>query len=528
MQKKKENNLLDKFVKKNYKNELEKVLEDKFFDESAKGLLLEILYKIETGYKDYATVKKDAQTKEEYIEKFIHIIKHDCKTIKIVKPTSEQSKLLNGRTFIVKKEKSEIIVLPMARKLLYSIAKISKKDKIVKEKYFLVDTTLSNLVNVGNNINMVEPIRDFNGWSWTTVPKEIESIEYNLIYQMLMILIGSKFLELWVKNKEYVIDYLEEFENRLENIYGKANTTKFIESLKKLSIIMEQKVNPQIKEEINQIKNEVEQKVIKFEDKTSFIEELTHQKNKLKEQIKNIDTTINNKELLQQEYMRRNESLPLEQKIFSMRILTEIMVKERENLIEQLEKCNELLKPQNFLKEKEILENKLQTLNMAIIEDIPKELEKELNKIQEIFLNCLKEKVKKAETKQDILKLIYQFRYYNLLPQNENIKTYENKELKNKLKEFGKNLIQKAIELKVMQELAKDADLNYEITKNIFQTRIILLEELCIKLTKEKDEYFIQLFDENIFEEKIKLEINQNINKKDLHIRPNKKIKLFE
>ena len=92
---------------------------------------------------------------------------------------------------------------------------------------------------------------------------------------------------------------------------------------------MEQKVNPQIKEEINQIKNEVEQKVIKFEDKTSFIEELTYRKNKLKEQIKNIDTTINNKELLQQEYMRRNESLPLEQKIFSMRILTEIMVKER-------------------------------------------------------------------------------------------------------------------------------------------------------------------------------------------------------
>ena len=79
-----------------------------------------------------------------------------------------------------------------------------------------------------------------------------------------------------------------------------------------------------------------------------------------------------------------------------------------------------------------------------------------------------------------------------------------------------------------MQELAKDADLNYEITKNIFQTRIRLLEELCKKLTKEKDEYFIQLFDENIFEEKIKLEINQNINKKDLHIRPNKKIKLFE
>ena len=54
---------------------------------------------------------------------------------------------------------------------------------------------------------MVEPLRDFNGYSWTTIPQEIESIDHNLIYQNLRILVGHKFLNKWVKNDEFIIDY---------------------------------------------------------------------------------------------------------------------------------------------------------------------------------------------------------------------------------------------------------------------------------------------------------------------------------
>ena len=60
LQKKK--NLLEKLVKKDYNNELEKVLETKQFDENVKSTLLGILYKIEAAYKDLETVKKDVQT----------------------------------------------------------------------------------------------------------------------------------------------------------------------------------------------------------------------------------------------------------------------------------------------------------------------------------------------------------------------------------------------------------------------------------------------------------------------------------
>ena len=210
MQRKKKN-LLEKIVKKDYNNELEKILEEKQFDENVKNTLLGILYKIEAAYKDLETVKKDIETKEEYISNILDIMKNDCDSIKIIKMNDEENKIPQNKTYLINKEKKEIIAYPIERKLLYSIAKIGKKDKIVKDDYFIINKTLSELINVGDNINIVEPLRDFNGYSWTSIPQEIESIDHNLIYQNLRIIVGHKFLNKWIKNNEFIIDYLKKF-----------------------------------------------------------------------------------------------------------------------------------------------------------------------------------------------------------------------------------------------------------------------------------------------------------------------------
>ena len=169
----KKKNLLNKIVKKDYNNELEKILEEKQFGEHEKSTLLNILYKIEAAYKDVETVKQDVETKEEYISHILEIIKDNCNSIKIINMSDEENKIPNNRTYTINKEKKEIIAYPIERKILYAIAKIEKKDKIIKEDYFVIDKTLSELINVGNNINMVEPLRDFNGYSWTTISQEI-------------------------------------------------------------------------------------------------------------------------------------------------------------------------------------------------------------------------------------------------------------------------------------------------------------------------------------------------------------------
>ena len=48
----KKKNILEKIIKKDYNDELEKILEEKNFGENVKSTLLSILYKIEAAYKD--------------------------------------------------------------------------------------------------------------------------------------------------------------------------------------------------------------------------------------------------------------------------------------------------------------------------------------------------------------------------------------------------------------------------------------------------------------------------------------------
>ena len=369
---------------------------------------------------------------------------------------------------------------------------------------------------------MVEPLRDFNGYSWTTIPQEIESIEHNLVYQILRILVGHKFLNKWVKNDEFIIDYFYLFKEEVESQYGKENMTKLIDILAKISILLSIKFNSKEKEEILGIKDKVDSEFEKIQDKKKFLEQTTKSKININKQIMHIDEVINDKQLLQKEYVTRNEQLPLEKKIFSMRILAKIMEEEKKKKIEELEELNKIMKPQNFVKYQKELEEKHKYLEVLDSKNDEKELEKLKIKLQELFLKMLKMKIKKAETKQEIEKIIYDFRYYLLLPYNHEKKVYEMENIENTINSVLEMIIDKAISFKVLEKISENNETNNAILKNIFKVRIIKLEKAYLKITKEKEKYFVQIFDENIFEEKI--EIQKPI---DLNIKLNKKMPIW-
>ena len=134
----------------------------------------------------------------------------------------------------------------------------------------------------------------------------------------------------------------------------------------------------------------------------------------------------------------------------------------------------------------------------------------------------LKIKIKKTETKQEIEKIIYDFRYYLLLPYNYEKKVYEIESIKRIINEVLEVIINKAIDFKVLEKISENNETNNEVLKNIFKVRIIKLEKTYLKITKEKDKYFVQIFDENIFEERI--EIQKPV---DLNIKLNKKIPIW-
>ena len=526
MQKKKEK-FLNKIVKKDYNNELEMILEKKTFDETAKNLLLSILYKIEASYKDYEKIKRNVMTKEEYIKQFINMIQENCDNITICKMNSKEADILGDKTFLVDKENKRIICYPIERKLLYCIAKISKHDEIIKKDYPIIWETLSNVINVGNNIEIVEPLRDFNGYSWTTIHNEIESIAYNIIYQNLRILLGQEFLEKWIKNKEFIIDYMEILKSRLEEKYGTKNQKDIVKVIEKLSVLLELKYNPNKKEKYEKEKIEVEETLKKISDKEKYIEMITKQKRKLAQEIKLIDETVSDKTLLQKEYIKRNENLPLKKKIFSVRILSKLMQEERNENLDELEKLNALLNPKKFVSYKREMEQKYTFLKLVEVKNLEKEIEKTLIKLQKVFLNCYQLKIKEISGKSEMIDCIYQFRYYHLLPFTSEIDVSEEKEIQEELKETRRILLDKAQELKIITVTSKNKEIDEEILKNIFTIRMLTLEDVYIKLIKEKDKMYLQLFDDEIFEEKIELKDFGNINKKDLEIKLNKKIKVF-
>ena len=100
MQKKKDK-LLEKIVKRDYNNELETIIEKKDYDETARSMLITILYKIEAAYKDLEIVKQDVETKEEYIQNYINIIKNKCDHIRIIHMNTQENQIGKNRTFLV-------------------------------------------------------------------------------------------------------------------------------------------------------------------------------------------------------------------------------------------------------------------------------------------------------------------------------------------------------------------------------------------------------------------------------------------
>ena len=309
---------------------------------------------------------------------------------------------------------------------------------------------------------MVEPLRDFNGYSWTTIPQEIESIDHNLIYQNLRILVGHKFLNKWIRSNEFMIDYFEEFQEELENKYGAENKRKIIDLLAKISILLEVKFNSTKQKEYEKIKNNLQYELEKLQNKEEYIEKTTEQKIELTEKIKQIDTIINNKPLLEEEYKKRNKELPLEQKIFSIRILAQKMQEERDKYFKKIDELNEILNPQNFIKHKKEIEEKYKYLKIL---DEKEKLEKLKTNFQKIFLKILKTQIEKAETKQEIEKIIYEFRYYIKIPYDNNKLIQDKEELKKLIDEISKLIIYKANDLKTIEEISKHQNTNYEILR---------------------------------------------------------------
>lgn len=510
---------------KDYNNMLEKIIEKKSFPENTKNLLLNMLYKIETAYNDYKTIKVNVSLKKEILQEILSIIENECKSIELVNLNLENIDKTLQESVIIK-EKNKIIVYPNDKMLLDALYSIEEAKFSIKNNYTIIRKSLENLLNLGNIMNKTEIIRDFDGWAWNIQKKEIYDTNINVIYQSIQILLGNQFLQNWMENKNDD-DYIFILQELLTEKYGQEIGENIYNLLYKISIIIYISKDAEEKQRLILEMQIIEKELETMKNKEEYIQNLTNSKKETSNKIKRIDESLSNKDLLKEEFVKINKELKIENKIFSLSDFDEYLEQEREKLILELKLCSSLMEPKNYIKTKEELEQKLKFLRELNLEELDKTTTTQKENIliiafQQYFLKAFMQDIEKSNTKKENIDNIYKLRYYKLLFINQTKCLYEIKELQESINNLSKVLITKACKTKTINILSSNIEENFLIISEILNTKIINLEEIILEFKKKDDNILLNIYEENIIDREIKYEKIEGLN-----VKYNKKIKLI-
>lgn len=500
---------------KDYNVELEEILDKKAFNVEAQNLLLSIFYKIENFYSDYKQVKRQVPNRDEFINDLMNIISNYCNKIEIIKPRGVKKQ----EKYSINLDNGIIETFPNELILIYALYKIGQIKKI--EEKALIDNAVIDMLNEGKSLNCSELIRDFNGWSWTTMLDKLDSIQYNLVFQNLLLLLGYEKISniSKLKDKNQIILKLQE---EIESKYGKETGNEFSRLFFSVCILLKSSIDENYKKQVINEKKKLIDKLEKLEDKTTFLSKITDDKKELTNKIKEIDKILNNVDLLKEEYKKRNKNLSKDDKIFSISNLVEIIEAERNEFMQDIKEYNDLIDPRKFGDMKKQIEQKQAFFNkLELFEDKKEPINQYVLDIQKQFIKCFKIQVEKCMLKKDMIDLIYEYRYYRFLKYNKEKRIKENRYLNKLNQDIINVIIKKAEELKVLEKIFSNEEYNKVVLEEIFNTRIITLENIFMQIVEEDGKMFVQYFDGNILEIKKEIKIKEN------GIKLRKKFKLF-
>ena len=166
------------------------------------------------------------------------------------------------------------------------------------------------------------------------------------------------------------------------------------------------------------------------------------------------------------------------------------LIDQKEQLLKNIEHSNYMLNPTNYLNEKNKIQKEKELLN--VINYSIEEQENLIIELIKLFLQCFSKMIDKTE-QENIIELMYKFRYFMLIPFNleKSIKNVE--QIKNEILEIEQKLVKVAKEKKVIAN-----DVPIEVMRHVFETRIIILEEIYYKISIEEDKKYVQIFDFSI------------------------------
>ena len=469
---------------KDYTEMLEEILDKKYFSGQIKNLLLSMLYKIEISYNDFEKVKRVVRDKEEYITELLNNIQKYCDNLKVVKPDSSQANLLEkNKVLAVTNEKERsALVYATEKSLLYAIADIEPKYFYISSK-FIFKNTFQRMLVTGCIQNTVEVLNNFNGWSWDTTLKNSEEYDYNLIYQNLLFLFGEEFLNDWKVYASSRRDFLSEMRIILKDITGNNDYFNI------LCKYLYKKSNGQDKEKIDELLKFKIKELKKMENKEKYLEDATEKKKKYTKVVEYIDKVVNDKDLLMKEFSKYNSKLEDKKKVKNIKTFSNMLENERQKYLDEINEASYVLKPTNFLKKV----NELKSFEEIYKDKSSKE--ECLLELQKRFIMFLEKKLSKIDTKEDIMKMFYIYRYYRFMSFSKEKLVKDVEELNDDMDSLCRRLITKACKLGFVKILSMDIKENFKIIKDILDTKIIKLEDIKFKAYEYNEDKKIIIFD---------------------------------
>ncbi|MCI8965176.1 MAG: hypothetical protein HFJ43_02315 [Clostridia bacterium] len=511
---------------KDYNYILDQLLEKKNFEEDVKNLLLSMVYKVETFYKDYSKIKRNNLSKNDFIDNIIiKTIKEYCGDIYLIDPKNEEKDILEKQNVIAITNEVErkIYAYPTEIALLYGISDIKPKFFFIGNKYNYIKQPFQEMLVEGTNLNNTEVIRNFNGWSWNVeVDSKINNI-YNCLYQTLSILFGHTFLDVWENDFSGKKDYISEMRKRMEEGYSKNISDGFYISFCNILILNARNSEKlKAKRMLEMLLKEYEE----IKDKNKYILTIAKEKKVLEKQIKNTDDILKNKDLLLKEYNVRNLKLAKNKKIFNISELTEILEEEKKNKEKLMKRLLELEKPSIYNKNKKDIEEKIEILKPLKEENI--DIYKYLVDMQKKFLKCVSKEIEAADKKEDYINLIYTIRYYRNIHLTQNKMIKEIPELNNTLNKIGCKLITIMCKKGIFRIFCRDIAMNYKIILQALNSSIVDIDDIdiCLKLQDDDEisKLFIEIYDNDTIDSS--LELDYQLDKKDLSVRQKKHVPL--
>lgn len=501
---------------KDYAEELEQILDKKYFSGQIKNLLLSMLYRIDISYNDFARVKRVVRDKTDFVEDILNVIQKYCDNIKVVKPDSDQANLLEKNNILAvtnERERSALVYASEAS-LLYAIADIEPKYFYISPK-FIFKNIMQRILVSGYILNTTEVLTSFNGWSWDTNKKDINDFEANLIYQNILLMFTEEFINDWRVYASSRRDFLSEMRMLLKEYTG---TNDYFDTLCK---ILYKKESKKEKERIDAILKVKVAELKKMENREKYLSNAIEKRKKLTRTAEYIDQVLNSKELIIKELKKYNSKMEDKNKIQNVKTFCNMLENEKVKYLEEINELSFLLKPTNFLKKvseykafEEILKNE-------------KTIEEEMIELQKEFVLYFNKKINNIDDKEELIKILYILRYYKNLYISKKKKITDVEVLKQCIDKTMKKLITKLCKGSYIKILTMNIKDNFELLNQILDTKIIKLEDIKLRVEKSKEnnnEYIVYVYDNEVCEKEISYIENGN---NALEIKSKKLVKLF-